>query len=138
MKYILLLATFLFIGCVAPTRTITVPLDGKLINENEATVIIYQSTPTFAHEASGRYLILMDGMEVGYVSSELPLKISVAPGSRAINTKTMFSDAVTNIVFEAGQVYYMRLWISHGLLFSTSRIDQTAERARYETITYHP
>ncbi|MBU1565282.1 MAG: hypothetical protein KJ630_06605 [Proteobacteria bacterium] len=110
-------------------KMITVPLDPTPISTNDATVIIY-------HEQgfSDNFQIFLDKAPVGFVTSEKPLKISITPGEHELHTVAggFIIDRVTKQLFEAGKIYYMRIWLDIGMWVSSIRIDPTEAKDKYE------
>jgi len=133
MKKILFFLTLSLIvtGC---GTMITVPIDQTLIEEDKATVIVF-------HEQglTNKFPIYFDKEHVGDVTSEKPLKLSVIAGEHEMYTKVaVVIDRVTKKVYEAGEVYYMRLWFDQGVWVSSIRIDPTYERLSYEVNSHQP
>ena len=122
----LLFVLFLLSGC---GKMITVPLDPAPLSNNDATVIIY-------HEQgfTDNFQIFLDKTSVGFVTSEKPLKISVTPGEHELHTVVGGNviDRVTKKLFEAGKVYYMRVWLELGMFVSSIRIDPVEAKDKYE------
>jgi len=131
-KIIALLITLLALtGC---GTMITVPIDQTLINNEEATIIILHEQG-FVDE----FQVFLDREPVGIVVSEKPLKLSVTPGEHELHTEvTAAIDRVTKKVYEAGKVYYMRIWLDIGMWVSSIRIDPTNERKSYEVKSHNP
>jgi len=131
-KTLTLLAILLTLsGC---GTMITVPIDQTLIEEDKATIIVF-------HEQgfSDEFQIFFDREPVGVVTSESPLKLSVIEGEHEIHTEvTAAIDRVTKKIYEAGKVYYMKIWLDMGMWVSSIRIDPTNERASYNVKSYKP
>lgn len=132
MKAIALLITILALtGC---GTMITVPIDQTLIDKEEATIIILHEQG-FVDE----FQVFLDREPVGTVVSEKPLKLSVTPGEHELHTEvTAAIDRVTKKVYEAGKVYYMRIWLDIGMWVSSIRVDPTNERESYEVRSHNP
>lgn len=122
----LLFALFLLSGC---GKMITVPLDPAPLSNNDATVIIYHD-----QGYNFNFEIFLDKTPVGFVTSEKPLKISVTPGEHELHGDIFgpYSRRITKQSFEAGRVYYMRLWFDHGVFVSSIRVDPTEAKEKYE------
>jgi len=113
---------------------ITVPIDQSLINDKEATIIILHEQG-FVDE----FQVFLDREPIGIVVSEKPLKLSVTPGEHELHTEvTAAIDRVTKKVYEAGKVYYMRIWLDIGMWVSSIRVDPTHERKSYEVKSHNP
>lgn len=113
---------------------ITVPIDQSLIEEDKATIIVF-------HEQgfTDEFKVFFDRKPVGVVTSESPLKLSVTGGEHEIHTEvTAVIDRVTKMVFEAGKIYYMRIWLDIGMWVSSIRIDLTNERSSYKVNSHKP
>lgn len=128
----LLIASLMFLaGC---GTMVTVPIDQSLIEEDKATIIVF-------HEQgfTDEFKVFFDREPVGIVTSESPLKLSVTEGEHEIHTEvSAVIDRVTKKTYEAGKVYYMRLWLDIGIWVSSIRIDPTHERERYEVKSHRP
>jgi hypothetical protein len=121
---------FCLTGCITP-KHITLPLDTSLISDEEATIIIFNDQLN-----RGDYTVLLDGQPVGKVSGGVPLKISVKPGEHTLNTnkKLYFKGLINRQAkknFEAGKVYYFRLWYELGIYASSIWIDEVSPRNSY-------
>ncbi len=122
----LLFVLFLLSGC---GKMITVPLDPAPLSNNDATVIIYHD-----QGYNFNFEIFVDKAPVGFVTSEKPLKISVSPGEHELHGDIFgpYSRRITKQLFEAGRIYYMRLWFDHGVFVSSIRVDPTEATDKYE------
>ena len=133
MKKITLLfaSLILLTGC---GTMITVPIDQTLIEGDKATIIVF-------HEQgfTDEFKVFFDREPVGIVTSESPLKLSVTAGEHEIHTEvTAVIDRVTKKIYEAGKVYYMRIWLDRGMWVSSIRIDPTNKRLGYEVKSHKP
>jgi len=129
--FLVIASLFILSGC---GTMITVPLDQSLIDEDKATIIVF-------HEQgfTDEFKVFFDRRPVGTVTSESPLKLSVTEGEHEIHTEvTAVIDRVTKQIYQAGKVYYMRLWFDAGLWVSSIRIDTTNERTNYAVNSHKP
>jgi len=136
MNKALIILTSLFILSGCGTK-ITVPIDQTLISEDKATVIIFN--------VSGRGLpnpmeVSIDNNVVGIITPEIPLKIEVSGGGHELYVErpqgTMMIQRKMLKTFDAGKVYYMKVWFDHGMWIGSLRIDPVYERTNYETYSY--
>jgi len=131
-KIIFLISSLILLsGC---GTMITVPIDQTLIEEDKATIIVF-------HEQgfTDEFKVYFDREPVGVVTSESPLKLSVNEGEHEIHTEvTAAIDRVTKKIYEAGKVYYMKIWLDMGMWVSSIRIDPTNERASYNVKSHKP
>jgi len=132
MRIIALLMTLLALtGC---GTMITVPINQTLVNEEEATIIVFHEQG-FVDE----FQVFLDREPVGIVVSEKPLKLSVTAGEHELHTEvTGTIDRVTKMEYEAGKVYYMRIWLDIGAWVSSIRTDRTYERQSYKVKSHNP
>ncbi len=126
MKKVAAILLFLFAlsGCVKITH---VPLNATPLSENEATVIVF-------HELGARdtFKVFLDKEPIGIVSSEKPLKFSVKPGEHSLHTEVNAAiDRVSTQSYEAGKIYFMRIWLDMGVFVNSIRIDPTYARESY-------
>jgi hypothetical protein len=126
---IIMLTLFFLTGC---GKMITVPIDSSLISKDEATVIIYHD-----QGLKEQFRIFLDKEQIGFVTSETPLKFSVRPGQHTLNTRyPMIIGRITNATFEAEKTYFMRIWLDQGMWVSSLRIDLTQKIETYKVRSY--
>ncbi|MBU0682523.1 MAG: DUF2846 domain-containing protein [Proteobacteria bacterium] len=121
---LLLLLVLGLSGCV---HIRNVALNATPLSATEATVIVF-------HELGYRdtFEVFLDRKSVGRVSSEKPLKFTVSPGVHELHTEVNAAiDRVGQYSFEAGQVYYMRIWLDMGVFVNSIRIGPTDARKSY-------
>ena len=126
-KAIVSIILLLFLnGCGG--KMITVPLDPSPLSTEEATVTIFHDQGFIDN-----FKIFLDDELIGHVTSEVHLKYSVVPGEHELHSEVGVAiDRVTKMDFEAGQTYYMRLWMDFGMFVSSVRIDPVEAIDSYE------
>jgi len=99
--FILLTCVLSLTGC---GTIITVPIDQSLISTDQSTLIVYHKQG-FTDE----FQVFIDGMNIGQVTSETPLKIEVKLGNHKPHVELPVAiDRITEQFFEKGKTYYMK------------------------------
>ena len=124
--------TFILLACVLSLTgcgtIITVPIDQSLISTDQSTLIVYHKQG-FTDE----FQVFIDGMNIGQVTSETPLKIEVKPGNHKLHVELPVAiDRITEQFFEKGKTYYMKIWLDIGMWVSSIRIDPVQKLQNYE------
>lgn len=97
--------------------------DFSLISDKEATIIAYHHQ---GHDDT--FIVFVDKTQnMGVSTASTPLKFSITPGTHSIHASGYSAiDRITQLNFEAGKIYYMRIWIDQGMWVSSIRVTQTA------------
>ncbi len=108
---------------------ITVPIDAKPLAQDKATLIIFHEQG-FVDE----FATYMDRKQIGFVTSEKPLKIAVEPGYHELYVKVggLVIDRATMQEFAKNTTYYMKIWLDLGMWVSSIRIDPTYKIDSYQ------
>lgn len=102
----LLITALLLSGCGTLT---TIPIDSTLISKEKATVIIYTEQDLAGHDMP----LTIDKKIIGEIFSKSPMVIEVSPGVHQLyigNWNFAFIRPITTANFEAGKVYYFKVW----------------------------
>lgn len=96
-------------------------MDLSLINENEATIIVYH------HQGDGDvFPVFVDMKQIGIATAEQPVRFSVPAGEHSLHATGEFAvDRITKQAFKVGEVYYFKLWIDMGMWTSSIRLTST-------------
>ncbi len=121
-------------GCA---KTALVKLDSALISEDTATLIIYSD------ESYNQHFIFLDDKGIGLAHRETPFKAEVPVGKHILyrrdlnhfNSLTLgITSRKTEVNFEAGKVYFMKVELKFYFLFSTFQIIPTNPVLNYQPL----
>ena len=122
---IIILAITLITGCA---KTALVKLDSALISEDTATLIIYSD------ESYNQHFIFMDDKGIGLAHREIPFKGEVPVGKHILYRRDFnhfdsltlgLTSKKTEVNFEAGKVYFMKVELKSYIFHHTFQIIPT-------------
>lgn len=87
-------------GCVSPR---TIPIDSALLSNDKATLIVFNDV--ILNEEINVYI---DNHQIGKLSYEKPLKMTVEPGKHDIYAESKVANGVLPQVFSKGQIYFIK------------------------------
>jgi len=94
---------------------------------DKATVVFYFKPHRSLFPPSGSIPIVANDIELGELSGGEVLTTYLKPATYKIHTASFAIDRISTFSFEADKVYFIKIWVDHGMWVGSIRLTQTSK-----------